>query len=399
MSNPDNPNIEGESQPDVWPIADDVTYLNHGSFGPSPRVVDQVRHKWTEQLERQPMDFFLRQMEEALAVARESLAAFVGADADDLIFVDNATYGMNIVAASIELQAGDEVLVTDHEYGAVLRIWRRACKQAAAQLVVRKLGRPFVSADETAADFLKGVNDKTKLIVVSHVTSPTALTLPVQQICRGARQRGVPVCVDGPHAIAMTPLNIRKLDCDYYAASCHKWLSAPFGTGFLYVARRRQAALKPPILSWGGSINGKASDWKDEFNWVGTRDPAGFLAVPAAIEFLESAGFDQFRESTHQLAKYARLQIDELFGMGDIPAPDSSDWYASMIALPISAGNGEQPREGHRDPLQDALWEQFRIEVPIVHWQQRRFVRVSCHLYNSRTDIDQLTDALRALIG
>ena len=399
MSNTGNPNIEGDSMRDAWSIADDVTYLNHGSFGPSPRVVAQVRNKWSEQLERQPMDFFLRQMEEVLAAARTSLATFIGADADDLIFVDNATYGMNIVAASIELKAGDEVLVTNHEYGAVLRIWRRACKKAGAQLVVRKLCQPLVSADETAAQFLQGVTDKTKLIVVSHVTSPTALTLPVQQICRGARQCGVSVCVDGPHAIAMTPLNIRELNCNYYAASCHKWLSAPFGTGFLYVAGRRQAALKPPILSWGGSISGKAPDWKDEFNWAGTRDPAGFLAVPAAIEFLESAGIDQFRESTHELAMYARLRIDELFGIGDIPAPDSIDWYASMIALPIPANNGEQPREGHHDPLQDALWEQFRIEVPIVHWQRRRFVRVSCHLYNSRADVDRLTDALRVLIG
>jgi isopenicillin-N epimerase len=398
MSNTDTLKLEGNGMQDAWSIADDVTYLNHGSFGPSPRVVEQARQEWTDQLERQPMNFFLRQMEEALTEARETLAAFVGADADDLIFVDNATYGMNIVAASVELKAGDEVLVTNHEYGAVLRVWRRLCKQTGAKLVVRKLPQPFVSANETAADFLDGVTDKTKLIVVSHVTSPTALTLPVKQICHGARQRGVQVCVDGPHAIAMTPLSIRKLNCDYYAASCHKWLSAPFGTGFLYVAGRRQATVKPPILSWGGSISGKAPDWKDEFNWVGTRDPAGFLAIPAAIKFLETTGIDQFRQSTHQMAEYARRQIDELFGIGDIPAPDSIDWYASMIALPITTGDEEQPREGHRDPLQDALWEKFRIEVPIVHWQQRRFVRVSCHLYNSRADIDQLTDALRTLI-
>jgi isopenicillin-N epimerase len=327
------------------------------------------------------------------------LGEFVGADADDLIFVDNATYGMNIVASSVKLKAGDEILVTDHEYGAVMRVWRRVCKQAGAQLVVRKLREPFESVKATAADFLEGVTDKTKLIVVSHVTSPTALVLPVAEICRGVKQRGVSVCIDGPHAIAMVPLSIRDLECDYYTASCHKWLSAPFGTGFLYIAKRRQAEVTPPVLSWGGSLSGRAPDWKDEFNWSGTRDPAGYLAIADAIEFLESVGLERFRESSHALAQYARHEIEAMFGHEPTLAPDSTEWYASMIALPLPVGDDEPPREGHRDPLQDTLWKQFRIEIPIVHWQGRRFIRVSCHLYNSREDVDRLIAALRTLFS
>jgi isopenicillin-N epimerase len=380
-----------------WSLPDDVTYLNHGSFGPSPQSVQQVRNQWSARLESQPMDFFVRQMEEHLRAARQRLGEFIGAAGDDLIFIDNATYGMNIVAAHVDLQPNDEVLVTDHEYGAVLRIWRHACRQAGAKLVVQQLPRIIVSPEEIVDEFLTGATGKTRLIVVSHVTSPTAIILPLRQICCRAREFGIPVCIDGPHAVAMIPLNLGELDCDYYTASCHKWLCAPFGTGFLYVARKHQHSLDPPIMSWGGSVSGHAANWKDEFNWAGTRDPAGFLTVPAAIDFLETAGIDDFRRSTHELARYARSQITGLTGMEPC-LPDSNAWYGSMIALPIPASGDDPPKDGQRDPLQDALWQQHRIEIPIIHWHGRRFVRVSCHLYNSRSDIDHLVDALTTLL-
>ena len=381
-----------------WSIPDDVTYLNHGSFGPSPRSVQDVRNQWSARLESQPMDFFVRQMEGHLQAARQRLGEFIGAAEDDLVFVDNATYGMNIVAANVDLQPNDEVLVTDHEYGAVLRIWRRVCRQAGAKLVVQKLPQVHVSPAETADEFLKGVTGNTRLIVVSHVTSPTAIILPLKQICHRARELGIPVCVDGPHAVAMIPLNLRALGCDYYTASCHKWLSAPFGSGFLYVARKHQQSLDPPIMSWGGSISGQTANWKDEFNWSGTRDPAGFLAVPAAIGFLETAGIDKFRRSTHDLAQYARSQITAMTGMAP-SVPDSDDWYGSMITLPIPVSGDDPPKDGQRDPLQDALWQQHKIEIPIIHWHGKRFIRVSCHLYNNRNDIDHLVDALKKLIN
>lgn len=382
---------------DHWTLPDDVTYLNHGSFGPSPRVVQEAREEWSRRLEAEPMEFFVRRMEGHLDEAAARLGAFVGAEADDLIFVENATAGMNLVAANVELRAGDEVLCTNHEYGAVLRIWRRVCQRARANVVVRSLPYPITSEQDLVDTFLGGVTERTRLIVVSHVTSPTALILPVEAICRRARELGVSVCIDGPHAVAMLPVNIRRLGCDYYTASCHKWLSAPFGSGFLYVAKRHQQRFEPLTVSWGGSVSGLPASWKDEFTWSGTRDPAAYLAIPAAIEFLESCGLDQFRRHTHELARYARERITALTGLEPFQ-PDDPAWYGSMSALPLPQGAAEPPKGGQRDPLQDALWQQYRIEAPVVHWHGGRYIRVSCHLYNTREEIDRLVAALESLL-
>jgi isopenicillin-N epimerase len=379
---------------DEWSFPEGVTYLNHGSFGPSPRSVRETRQTWTEVLERQPMDFYLRRMETELDRAAEKLGAFVGADANDLLFCDNATVAMNIVAHSVSLQPGDEVLCTDQEYGAVMRIWRRACERAQARIVVQSLPRPITTAEELVAALMSGVTERTKLIVVSHITSQTAVIFPIEAICREAAKRGVPVCVDGPHALAMVDLNLRRLGCDFYCASGHKWLSAPFGSGFLYVAKRHQQHLSPPILSWGGSVSGRPAHWQDEFRWLGTRDPAPFLAMPAAIEFLERFDLEKFRRQTHDLARYAWQRIVELTGL-EPPIPDSHEWYGSMIALPLPQGDGP-PNQGIRDQLQTPLWEKFGIEIPIIHWRGERLIRVSCHLYNSREQIDHLCTALRA---
>ncbi len=380
-----------------WSIPDGVTYLNHGSFGPSPKVVQQARQQCSDRLESQPMDFFVRQMEKALDDACRQLGQFLGADGNDLIFVDNATTGMNIVADNVDLQPDDEVLVGDHEYSAVLRLWRRACNRRRARLVTSKIPCPIADGQELVDGLFGAVTERTRLIVVSHVTSPTAIVFPVERICHMARKLGIPVCIDGPHAVAMRPLDLERIDCDYYTASCHKWLSAPFGSGFLYAKRKRQQGLQPPVISWGGSVSGKSPCWKDEFTWIGTRDPASYLSVPTAIEFLESCGLETFRQRTHELAQYARQKLLDLTGLEPI-VPDSRDFYGSMVSVPLPSPAASEQDTGHRDPLQDKLWDQFKIEVPIIQWQGRRFVRVSCHLYNRRSDIDYLVDALRNLL-
>ncbi len=379
-----------------WSIPAGVTYLNHGSFGPSPRCVREARQAWSERLESQPMDFYLRQMETALDDAAEKLGKFIGASGNDLLFCDNATVAMNIVAESVSatLKPGDEILFTDQEYGAVMRIWRRAAERVGARIVIQHMPRPVTNADEQVAAVMNAVTERTKLIIVSHITSPTAVIFPVEAVCREATKRGVPVCIDGPHALAMVPLNLKKLGCDFYCASGHKWLSAPFGSGFLYVAKKRQQQLTPPVMSWGGSLSGRSAHWQDEFRWLGTRDPAAFLAIPTAIEFLERFGIEEFRQQTHELAQYARQRIVELTGL-EPPTPDSREWYGSMIALPLPSTGEPVPRQGIRDQLQNPLWEKFGIEVPIVHWRGERLLRVSCHLYNTRAHIDLLCDALK----
>lgn len=373
---------------ELWNIAPDVVYLNHGSFGPSPRGVMEERQRWFERLEANPMDFFVRQFDGLLDHVRERLSSFVGCEAGDLVFVDNATAAMNVVAQSFRLDPGDEVLVTDHEYGAVLRLWRATCERAGAIMVGAELPHPLTSADEVVEKLFASVTSRTKLIVVSHVTSPTAVVLPVEVICRRARVLGIAVAIDGPHALAMRELDLRGLDCDYYAASCHKWLCAPFGTGFLYAHPRRQQAIRPAVMSWGHTSRGPFGRWQDEFDWVGTRDPSGILAIPAAIDFLESHDVETFRQHGHELASYARAKFTELTGLEPL-TPDSEEWYGTMVASEVKTTDLRA--------LQQSLWQQHRIEIAATEWKGRKLMRVSCHLYTTRQEIDLLLGALRNL--
>lgn len=384
-----------------WSIPDGVTYLNHGSFGPTPRVVQAAREEWSRRLSADPMGFFLRELDGALDFAAARLGKWVGADPRDLVFVDNATVGMNVVAESVTLEAGDEVLLNDHEYGAVFRIWRAACDRVGAKIVSPAIGtgddsqpRRFHDVSEIVQPIVNAITSRTKLIVISHVTSPTAMVFPVGEICRIARSLGIPVCIDGPHAIAMRPLNLQKLECDYYCASLHKWLSAPIGSGFLYVRRKWQQGLKPHLTSWGRSLGGCPPRWQDDLNWLGTRDPAPFLAVPAAIDFLERTGVEKFRQQTHALAQYTRGRLEQILGqMATIP--DSIDWYASMIAVPLPQDSNKKSRPNAIHPLQQELWDQHRIEILVTECHGHRYLRVSCHLYNTNAEIDLLSEALQ----
>jgi isopenicillin-N epimerase len=388
-----------------WQIRPDTTYLNHGSFGPPPAAVRQARRRWIEAFEQQPMDAFVRQLEPAWLAARDKLAAFVGTRGGNLIFVENATVGMNIVADSLPLARGDEVLLTDHEYGAVQRIWQRACDRAGAAAKTVELPLPFRTADETVEAIFSAVNHRTRLIVVSHVTSPTAVILPVQRICDEARLRGIAVAIDGPHAVAQVELNIDQLGCDFYTASCHKWLSGPFGSGFLYVAPHRQSLVRPPVLSWGRIPPTKIECWSDEFVWSGTRDASSYLAVPAAIEFLEGAGLDAFRRRTHWLAQYARRELVELTGLEPM-VPDDAAWYGSMAHVPLPPPRKAPVATGRADdgcpvsnPLQHTIWRELGTEVPIIEFRGVRYIRVSCHLYNSTEQIDRLVTGLGKLLA
>lgn len=387
-----------------WAIAPETTYLNHGSFAPTPRCVQESLLHWTATLGANPMDFYLRRLEPELDRAARELAAFLGANRECLTFVDNATTGMNIVATAMQLKPDDEVLLNDHEYGAVFRIWRRMAQVTGARIVTAELPAKLENPQEVADAILARVTPRTRLIVASHVTSATAIILPIAELCRRAHEVGVPVCVDGPHAIAMVPFQLGKLDCDFYTASCHKWLSGPLGSGFLYVAPRWQKELQPVVVSWGGSVGGRQSSWKDEFNWIGTRNPAPSLSVPTAIQFLSQppkvpsdncrSALDEFRQHARTMIRYAADQVGALTGLP--PFIETLDqWCGSMVSIPLPL-NGPPPKPGQRDPLQDELWDRHRIEIPVVHWNNRRFIRVSAHLYNAPSEIDRLIEALRS---
>jgi isopenicillin-N epimerase len=385
MTPPLNPSADAWRS--LWDLRPGVAYLNHGSFGPAPRPVRVAWRHWNDELQAEPVDFFNRIMPNAMEWALTQLAGLVGTRSENLVFVDNATTGMNVAADSVRLAPGDEVLITDHDYGAVIRIWQRACDRAGARLVVQPVHVPIICQEQLIDDVLRGVTPRTRLLVFSHVTSPTAIVFPAEALCRAARQLGLMVCIDGPHALAMRDIDLDGLDCDYYMASCHKWLCAPFGSGFLYVHPRNQSSVQPAILSWGRHPPWQRDlTWRDEFTWLGTRDPAAWLAVPVAIDFMiENVGLDVFRGHTHAMARFARERIGELTGLAPL-VPDDAAWYGSMISLPLPPGDAQT--------LHEALWRR-KIEVPIVDWQGQRLVRVSCHLYTQAQEIERLLAALR----
>ena len=371
---------------DSWRLERSVTYLNHGSFGPPPNAVRQQRERWQRSLDEQPMEFFVRRMEKAWFVARRTLAEFICTESENLALVENATVGMNIVAGSVKLAPGDEVVLTNHEYGAVHRIWERACREAGTSPpVVARLPEPMESHQQLVDMLFASVTSRTRLIVVSHITSPTALIMPIEQICRQARHQGVPVCVDGPHAAGQLDLNLGELACDYYTASCHKWLCAPFGSGFLYVTPNRQGTIRPPQLSWGRLMPDSPTCWSDEFLWSGTRDPSALLSIPSAVQFFQEVGWSEMRQYAHNLARYAQARLMEMVGKRPL-ATDFDTWHGFMAHVPLPPGNALQ--------LQTRLWETAKIEVPIVSWNDRRWIRVSCHLYNTTDDVDYLLNHL-----
>ena len=388
-----------------WRIRPDAIYLNHGSFGPPPEAVRRARRAWIDRLDDEPVDFFGRQLEAALLAARDRLAEFVGTAGENLIFVENATAGMNVAASSFPLEPGDEVLLTDHEYGAVRRIWERACREAGAAVTTADLPLPFSSVEETVAAIFAAATARTRLVVVSHITSPTAVILPVAEICDEARRRGIAVAIDGPHAVAQVPLAIDALGCDFYAASCHKWLSAPFGSGFLYVAPRRQARVRPPTLSWGRIQPTPVEHWGDEFVWTGTRDSSPYLTVPTAIAFLEQIGWERFRARTHWLAAYAGGSWSDLPASSrSFPTirPGMARWPTFPCRRAASPPRSTRPSHGRaadRQPAARRHLAQLGVEVPIVEFGGRRFIRVSCHLYNITAHIDRLGDGLGRLLA
>lgn len=373
---------------DLWQIDPATTYLNHGSFGPSPLPVREAYRRWQDELQNQPMKFFVHTLEPALRAARSAMAEFVGCGDGDLIFVENATVGMNIVAASFPLKENDEVLLTDHEYGAVFRIWQRACSAHRAQVTTAVLPTEFSSAEALVDSIVNALTPNTKLLVVSHITSATAVVLPVKQICAAMRDRGVAVCIDGPHAPVQVPLNIADIECDFFTASNHKWLSAPFGSGFLFVAQEHQSRVRPPVLSWGRLKPHPIETWSDEFIWRGTRDPASFLATQDAIRFINDVTLEAFRARSHHLAQYARKTLTEITQLDPL-VPDDPNWYASMALVGM-------PNLEMRD-----LWEYFRsrnFEVLFERLNEQTWMRVSCHLYNDHEQIDRLAKTLREFL-
>ena len=370
-------------------IRADTVYLNHGSFGIALNRVRYRRDLLLKQLETQPMDFLLRSYEPLLTKARQRLAEFVGTQANNLAFVDNATFAMNVVANSVPLSEGDEVLLPDQEYGAVKRIWEKRARETGARLVSVTLPDKIESQQQVVDLILGKVSPKTKLVVLSHVISASALIMPVKAICDALRQRNVLSCIDGPHAPLQIDFKLNRLGCDFYTASLHKWLCAPLGTGFVFVRSNHREMVNAPVTGWGRLDVPTIEGWEEEQIWLGTRNQTGVLAVPDAIDFFAEFGFDNARQRMYHLASLAESQLTDLFGTETI-ATRSDGWYGSMAHVPLPDGDWSR--------LQEELWVQEGIEVPIWELNGKWWIRVSCHIYNSAEEIEFLVEELKIRI-
>jgi isopenicillin-N epimerase len=367
-----------------------VAYLNHGSFGATPAEVLEDYQRWQRELELQPTEFLGRRHTNLMRKARESLGGIVGSPAADVVFTQNVTQALNIVSRSLHLGPGDEVLTSDHEYGACDRMWRFLSRERGFTYIRRPIALPPPSRKALVDDFMAGVTPCTRVIFISHITSPTAILLPVEEICRRARELRITTIVDGAHTPGQVPLDLPVIGADFYGANLHKWMCAPKGAGFLYARPEVQTLLKPLVVSWGYESDAPGdSTFIDYYEWWGTRDPAAFLAVPAAIEFQQKHNWQAVRRDCHQLLTACLSRLQALTGLLGLYPDDT--WYGQMGASPL-------PAEVDVEGLHARLYEEYRVEAPIMAWNDRKLIRISIQGYNDLTDVDRLLAALKRLL-
>ena len=376
-----------------WTLDRDTSFLNHGSFGACPRAVLQHQAALRERLEAQPVRFFGRELPALLDAARERVALLVGADARELAFVQNATTGVSTVLASQRFGPGDELLVTDHAYGASRNALDFFAAKMGAHVVVAKVPFPLRHPDEVVEAVLARVTARTRLALLDHVTSPTGLVFPLARIIAELRQRSVRTLIDGAHAPGMLPLDLRALGADYYTGNCHKWLCAPKSVAFLHVPVEHQAGLRPLVISHGATaaVKDRSRYWL-ELDWTGTSDPTPALCVPVAIDVLQGllpGGLPALYAENRTLALLAR---DKLCAALQTPPPCPDEMIGSMAAVPLPDGDAVL--------LHDRLLDRHAIEVPVVPWPAapKRLLRISAQQYNRIEQYDELADVLAAAV-
>ena len=364
-----------------------ITFLNHGSYGSCPIPVFEDYQKWQRKLEKQPVEFLTNDLWEALKHSRVTLSKFVGCDEDEVLFFSNPTSAIANVINSLNLNDGDEVLMTDHEYGALVRQWNLWGEKNNVRIKQQKVPVPVTSKDMFIDNFWRGVSKKTKVIFISQITSPTAIIFPVKEIVDLAKNKGILTIIDGAHVPGHIDLNIHSLGCDFFTGAIHKWLCGPKGSSFLFVKKSHQDWVKPIIYSWGKDGNDPGpTEFLQDFQWQGTRDMSSFLTIPKAMDF--------FGRHIQPNQEYCRKMTLEVFSnfismLGTEPLTTGSQWIAQMVShpLPVNA-----PLE-----IKDILMEKNKVEIPIFEWNGNRYIRSSFQVYNEKKDIDSLISALGSI--
>jgi isopenicillin-N epimerase len=396
-----NPNLSSPLSKH-WLLDPEVVYLNHGSFGACPIEVLEYQTELRLRMEREPMTFLDRELEGMLDAARATLGEFLGADPDDLAFVPNATAGVNTVVRSLKFKPGDEILTTDMEYNACNNALRFVAEKSGARVVSAGMPFPISSADEAFDRIVSAVTPKTQLAMVSHITSPTALVLPVERLVGELEGRGVAVLVDGAHAPGMVPLDLDGLGASYYTGNCHKWLCAPKGSGFLHVRRDLQKTIRPLSISHGAnSARTDRPKYRLEFDWTGTADPTSYLCVPEAIRVMGAmvdGGWPEVMRRNRDLAIAGRRVLCKSLGLA-APCPEDMLGSMSAIMLPKGMDLGPAGKSG-LDPLQEMLLKNYFIEPVVFAWSQRplKILRVSAQLYNAEPQYRLLAEVLGEIL-
>jgi len=374
---------------DQFLIDPSITFLNFGSFGACPKPIFQEYQQWQLELEREPIQFITVNGPKYLQQSRSALGQFLNCDADDLVFVTNPSYAVNIIAKSLELQPGDEVLSTDIEYGACDMTWNHYCEKKGAKYIRQHIELPLTTKEKFVEDLFRGLTEKTKLIFISHITSSTALKFPVKEICAMAKEKGVMIFIDGAHAPAHTALDLKKLDPDIYTGACHKWMMTPKGCSFLYVKKDKQALFDPLIISWGfKALFPSVSKFQDYHQMQGTRDYSAFLTVPSAIRFMNENNWDKVSADCRKMVQENALRFTDLVGSKPL-CPVNEEFLGQMFSIPIK---NKEPEK-----FQRKLFDKYRIEIPVMRQGEHVFIRYSINAFNTQSDLDRLYEILKEL--
>ncbi|MDC9826171.1 aminotransferase class V-fold PLP-dependent enzyme [Devosia sp. ZB163] len=379
-------------------LREDVTFLNHGSFGACPRPVFETYQRFQLELEGEPVDFLGRRLTELMKAPRVALGEFLGTSSENVVGVINATGGLNIVAQSLDLKEGDEIVTTDHEYSALEKTWAYVTRRTGAKVVVVNVPMPFVSEAAFTDALVAAFTDRTRVLFLSHITSPTALVFPIERPIAEARKRGIWTVIDGAHTPGHIPLDLDAMGVDFYSGNCHKWMMTPKGSAFLYARPEVQGLLNPLVISHGWTIDSKQPDAKgafgnspfiDEIEMQGTRDPSAMLAIPSAIAFRKEHDWASVQRACTALAQETALRLSELTGLAPLSSPEFS--APQMVAMPIPECD---PQEIHKQ-----LWERYKIEIPVLKWKDHCIARLSVQGYNSKPQMDYLLEALTELLN
>jgi isopenicillin-N epimerase len=373
---------------DLYLLNPEITFLNHGSFGACPKPVFEEYQRWQHKLEQQPVEFMARDIYDYLKEARDSLGKFVGCSGDDLVYVTNPTTAVNTIIRSLDFGPGDEILTTDQEYGALIRTWNQYADKRGFKLVEHVTQFPMTTHEDFVNKFWSDVNEKTKVIFISQITSATGVILPAEEICRRAKAEGIMTIIDGAHVPAHIPLNISEMDPDVYVGACHKWLSAPKGSSFMYVKNSLQENVNPLIISWGSEVDPSPSPFIYENQYQGTWDPSAFLTVPSAIQFQIDNDWESVKKRCRNLTQETRDRVYDIIKTEPI-CPNNDEWLGQMSSIIINIENGLE--------FKWMLLDKYKIEMPIYQWKDKILFRISFNAYNDEKDADRLIEVLEEM--